>query len=323
MKKYPIKFNKIFVEKIWGGRDFEKALGMQLPDDKLYGESWELSVLKNGSSTIVNGEYQGKKLFELLEEHKSELVGEKIYARYGNQFPLLIKYLDINDKLSVQVHPNDGYALKHENSFGKAECWYIMSASHDAKLIFGLKEGVTKEEFVSKVSQNEFAGIFNEVRVQKGDFIYVEPGMVHATVQGSILIAEIQQSSDVTYRIYDFDRADAGGNKRALHIKESANVINFNLKNMNEKIQKSLDMKNGKLLDTEYFSVEKCTVEHKKSFKAKESFQILSVLDGKSIVECGNEKVALSVGETMLIPAKIPFEVVGNIAFLNSYIRCE
>jgi len=320
MKKYPIKFDKIFVEKIWGGREFEKSLGMTLPDEKLYGESWELSVLKNGASTIINGAYKGKKIFELLEMYGAEFVGEKVYQNYGTQFPLLIKYLDINDKLSVQVHPSDAYARRKENSFGKAECWYIMSASHDAKLIYGLREGVTREQFLSQVTCGNFSDIFNEVSVKKGDFIYVEPGMVHATVEGSILIAEIQQSSDVTYRIYDFDRADSKGVKRPLHIKESGEVIDFELKDMNSKIQHTLKIKNGVLLESEYFSIEKVTVEHNKKCLPKESFQILSVLEGEAIVECEGEKVALSQGETMLIPANCGYEVVGGIIYLMSSI---
>ena len=226
---YPLKFEKVFIEKVWGGREFEKSLNMTLPKDKNIGESWEVSAHPNGMGIVANGNLKGKTLQEILNEYKEKLVGEKVYKEYGNRFPLLIKYLDVNDRLSIQVHPDDEVALKKHNELGKSESWFIMEASKDAKLIMGMKKGVTKEEFLEKTAKNDFTGLFEEISVKKGDLIDINPGMVHASLEGSVLFAEIQENSDITYRIYDFDRVE-NGKKRELHLKDAADVIDFDAK---------------------------------------------------------------------------------------------
>lgn len=323
MKRYPLKFEKIFVEKIWGGRAFEETLHMSLPEDKLYGEAWELSALSQGTSRVAEGVYQGRTLNELVEEFSEEILGKSVVARYGKTFPLLIKYLDINDKLSVQVHPDDRYAMEHEKSFGKAECWYIMKASSDAKLIYGLQSGVSREQFMQKASEGAFEGLFQEVSVKTGDFIYIEPGTVHATLSGSILIAEIQQSSDVTYRIYDFEREDAQGKKRPLHLIQAGEVIAFNDHSSEREILSTNEKTQQQLLSTEYFNVEKCWVSGEREVSACESFQILSSLSGNATITCEGERVSFCVGETLLIPANCSFQVEGELSFLRSTISSK
>ncbi|MGL6120892.1 MAG: type I phosphomannose isomerase catalytic subunit, partial [Fusobacteriaceae bacterium] len=176
---YPLKFNKNLIKKIWGGRSFED-LGIELVDNELYGESWEVSSHKNGMSIVANGEFAGKSLQELLDNYKENLVGETVYEKYKEKFPLLIKYLDIHDKLSIQVHPDDSYALMTEGEYGKSETWYILDASPDATVIMGVKEGITKENFLKRFENEDFHSIFNIIKVKKGDFINVKPGLVHA-----------------------------------------------------------------------------------------------------------------------------------------------
>ncbi|MGL5175348.1 MAG: type I phosphomannose isomerase catalytic subunit, partial [Cetobacterium sp.] len=175
---YLLKFKKNLVEKVWGGRGFEKTLGFDLPTEELYGESWEVSCHPSGMSYVENGELEGQSLETLFQKFGKELVGDEIIDKYGEKFPLLIKYLDINDKLSVQVHPSDEYALRVEKEFGKSEVWYVMEASEDAKLILGLKPEITPEIYKEKVDKKDFTNLFNEVSVKKGDFIDVKPGVV-------------------------------------------------------------------------------------------------------------------------------------------------
>jgi len=197
-----MKFKKVFIEKVWGGREFETKLNMTLPENKNIGESWEISAHPNGMSIVENGPLAGKTLQEVYNEYKGKLVGEKVYNEYGKRFPLLIKYLDVNDRLSIQVHPDDEVANRKHNELGKSESWYIMEASDDAVLIMGMKPGITKEVFLEKAKNNDFSGMFEEISVKKGDLVDITPGMVHASLTGSVLFAEIQENSDVTYRIY-------------------------------------------------------------------------------------------------------------------------
>ena len=282
---YPMKFKKFFVEKVWGGREFETKLGMKLPEGKKIGESWEVSAHPHGMGIVENGALAGQRLDDIYKEYKGELTGKKVYEKYPNKFPLLIKYLDVNDRLSIQVHPSDEVALKKHNEFGKSESWYIMEASDDATLIMGMKPGITKEKFLEKVEKNDFDGLFEEKTVKKGDFIDITPGTVHASLKGSVLFAEVQQNSDVTYRIYDFDRIDENGKKRELHLQDSADVIDFG-KEVEIKNTDFDDSENGKdilrkhIIKKEYYSIDK--VKFADSFEDvnNESMTIYSVLEG-------------------------------------------
>lgn len=321
---YPLKFKKTLVKKVWGGRKFDTILNMDLPDENLYGESWEVSSHKGGLSYIENGEYSGKALIELIEEKKSEILGEEIIERFQGQFPLLIKYLDINDRLSVQVHPSDEYALKVEGEFGKSECWYVMEASDDATLILGIKDGVTKEIFKEKVDKKEFDGLFNTVKVKKGDFINLLPGVVHATSEGSILICEVQQNSDTTYRIYDFDRL-VDGKLRELHIDKALEVIDFEKQvqiTTSESRQKIslVGAQKEELVRGQYFNVDKYLIDGKFEDETNNNFKILSIIDGKGEIICDEKSYEISKGDTYFIPAKLKTTIVGKVEVLKSYL---
>lgn len=322
---YPIKFSKNFKEKVWGGRQFDLLLNMELPDSNNYGESWEVSSHKNGMSIVENGKYRGQTLEELITKMGKGILGEEIIDKYNDKFPLLIKYLDINDKLSVQVHPNDEYALRVEGEFGKYESWFIVDASEDAKIILGVDDGVTKEKFEKKVRKGDFSDLFKEVKVKKGDFIDVIPGVVHASLEGRIVICEVQQNSDTTYRIYDFDR-EVNGEKRELHIDKSLDVIDFSIVPVisaeNDRIKE--EFKNGyieKLSSNDYYKIDRIKLKDGTySPESYKNFKIQSIIDGKGYVLYGDKKIVLSKGDTYLIPANLLVTVTGDIEILESYI---
>ena len=313
---YPLKFKKVLIPKVWGGRNLQEKLGIELPDDRNFGESWEVSSHKNGMSEVENGYLSGRQLQSLLEEFKQELVGEEIYTKYGNRFPLLIKYLDVNDRLSIQVHPSDEYALNNHNELGKCESWFIMYASDDAKLIMGMKKGINKEKFLEKTKNNDFVDLFNVVSVKTGDIIDVIPGSVHASLEGSVIFAEIQENSDITYRIYDFDRLD-NGKKRELHLDRAAEVIDFNLipevRNTNfkdDEIRKNIS-------NTDFYSIDRIKIldEFEDSYK---NMLIYSILEGEGVIEYLGESLKVKKGETVLIPANIKVKVKGSLELLRS-----
>ena len=321
---YPLKFRRHLVEKVWGGRSFETVLGIPLPQGKDIGESWEVSSHKNGMSVVLEGEFKGKTLEELVKEYKESLVGENVYKKYGEKFPLLIKYLDVNDRLSVQVHPDDSYALVNEGEFGKSECWYIIDASVDAKLILGIRDGVERNEFIRKSKETDFQGLFNEVPVKKGDFINITPGLVHASLSGSVLLCEIQQSSDTTYRIYDFDRV-VNGKKRELHLDKAYDVIEFGKKPeiSGYEERKGKDLECGikeELVKSKYFSVERIIISGRYRDEVSKDFKIYSFIDGEGSILSQGKIYGVKKGDTYLIPANLDIEITGELEILKSWI---
>lgn len=318
MKLYPMIFSSVFKEKIWGGRALQDILGKELPQiDTLYGESWEASAHPNGLGIILNGEYKGKTLPELLEKHAELILGEKISKKYGTTFPLLLKFLDINDKLSIQVHPDDIYSIPVEKSFGKAECWYVISASPDAKLIMGMKQGLTAKEYTEKAEKNDFTEMFEEISVKSGDLVVIKPGMVHASLEGSILICELQQNSDITYRIYDFDRLE-NGVKRPLHIKKSADVIDFeaeaDIRHYGNSQEDILC-----LLDWEYFNLSRLILKGKINRPTNSAMKIYSILDGEINLYFDKEIYSLTKGSSFLLPANLEIILEGTGTILEAY----
>lgn len=316
---YPLRFNKVFIEKVWGGREFESKLGMKLPENKKIGESWEISAHPNGMSVIENGSLAGRTLQEVYDEYKGALVGEKVYKEYGQTFPLLIKYLDVNDRLSIQVHPNDEVALKKHNELGKSESWYIMEASDDALLIMGMKEGITKEKFLEKAENNDFTDMFEEITVKKGDLIDINPGMVHASLKGSVLFAEIQENSDITYRIYDFDREE-NGKKRELHIRDSAEVIDFKRKAevTNTDFAKGENRKN--IIRKKYYSIDRIKISDTFEDTNEDSMIIYSILEGEGSISSNGTVLNIRKGESLLVPPHIKVVLNGNLEILRTVI---
>lgn len=321
---YPIKFKKCFIDKVWGGRAFETVLGMTLPENRSIGESWEVSSHKNGMSIVENGEFAGMTLEALKDKYGAEILGKDVFERFEGKFPILIKYLDVNDRLSVQVHPSDEYALKVEGEFGKSECWYIIDASEDAKLILGLKPGMTRETFLEKSKNKDFKNMFNEVSVKKGDFIDITPGVVHASLEGSVLLCETQQNSDTTYRIYDFDRT-VNGVPRPLHLEKAADVINFGEVPVvtEESSRQNIKLRNcvkQELVRCKYFNVDKLKINGIFHDEISENFKVYSILEGEGDIIYNDIKYPVRKGDTYFIPANMNVLVDGNIEILKSFM---
>ena len=323
-KLYPLKFKKVFKKKIWGGRSFSEKLNMTLPTEELYGESWEVSSHKNGMSVVENGNLEGKSLEELFLEYKGDFVGGNIYYKYGEKFPLLIKYLDINDRLSVQVHPSDDYALSVEREFGKSESWYILEGSEDAKLIMGLKNEITPEIFAEKTKNKDFNDLFNIISVKKGDFINVTPGLIHASLEGSVVICEVQQNSDMTYRIYDFDRL-VDGKLRDLHLDKAMEVIDYeNTPQIStNETRKSVKIDGGskqEIIRDKHFNIDKLLLEEKFEDVDRDSFMIYFVLEGKGKLTCDGVIYPIKKGDTWYIPPKLEVAVEGKLEILKTFL---
>lgn len=309
---YPLKFTKVLKEKVWGGREFETFLGIPLEKGKTFGESWEVSAHPNGPSVVANGPWAGKTLPQLMDERGAELVGRSLFTRFQGKFPLLIKYLDIHDKLSIQVHPADEYSLAHEGEFGKSECWYILHASPDAELILGMAPGITAQAFAEKSKKGEWEGLFRSVKVATGDFIHVTPGTVHASLTGSVLICEVQQNSDTTYRIYDFDRLE-NGKLRPLHLDKALDVINFaeepRIFRAGTRTRKTLPGAVVEpLVKDPYYTVDRIEITDSFVQAAEERFLVYSVLEGTGRLIHGGKDYPVKAGETWFLPAGLGVE---------------
>ena len=303
---YPLKFTPIYKERIWGGINLRKVFGRHLPGDCI-GESWEISGHDSGSSIVTNGNLAGKNLNELLVGSKERLMGKK----FKNQiyFPLLIKIIDANEKLSIQVHPEDKYVYQVEGEAGKTEAWYVINAKEDAKIVYGLRKDISKEDFIKAVELNRIGDTLKIEPVVAGDMIFVPAGTVHALLEG-VMVYEVQQNSDTTYRVYDYDRVGDDGKKRELHIKKAIEVINF-------KEQPGCSFKsNG--IHCQYFDMEKMMIQGEKNEKTNNQFIIYCVTAGTGEVIYKDTIESLYAGETVLIPACLEdFKIKGNIELLK------
>src|ERR1700739_2128238 len=224
---YPLKFKTIFKDKIWGGQKIRTYLHKDFGSLPNCGETWEISGVKSDVSIVANGELEGKSLADLLEKYQGELVGNEVYKHFGNTFPLLVKFIDANDDLSIQVHPNDELAKKRHNSFGKTEMWYVIEADPGSTLISGFNQPMDEQKYLEKFNSGHLMDILNREDVKAGDVYFLPAGRVH-TIGKGLLIAEIQQTSDITYSIYDFDRVDDKGTKLELHTQEAIDAIDYN-----------------------------------------------------------------------------------------------
>lgn len=321
---YPLRFHKVLKEKVWGGRDFEAFLGLSLPAGRSFGESWEVSAHPNGPSVVAEGPWAGRTLPDLVAAEGPRLLGREVHRAYRGVFPLLIKYLDIHDKLSIQVHPDDAYALAHEGEFGKSECWYVLKASPDAQLVLGMAPGVTREVFAERSAAGRWEGLFREVAVAAGDFVHVVPGTVHASLRGSVLIAEIQQNSDTTYRIYDFDRLE-NGVKRPLHLDKALDVIGFaeepRLRRAGTRARQDRD---GTILEPlvsdPQYQVDRLEVSTTWTEPVEDRFKVLSILEGGGALIHAGKAYLCEEGQTWLLPAGLDVQIQGIVSLLRSTV---
>jgi len=307
-KLYPLKFNPILKPKIWGGTKLNKVLNKNLGKADDIGESWELSGVDGDVSVVSNGFLQGNTLNELLEIYMSELVGDKVFEKFGAEFPLLIKFIDANDDLSIQVHPNDELAHKRHDSFGKTEMWYVLQADKGSFLISGFKKDTSKDEYLKALKEKKVDQLLQKHEVTPGDVFFIPAGRVHAIGKG-ILLAEIQQTSDVTYRIYDYDRRDAQGNTRELHTDLALDAIDFSGGDQYKTEYEAHVNEVTQIVESPYFVTSLIDLTDgvlHKDFYHLDSFIILICVEGQGEINYYNDqKVTISMGETVLIPADL------------------
>ncbi|MBT8316177.1 MAG: class I mannose-6-phosphate isomerase [Lutibacter sp.] len=303
MLNYPLKFKPILKEKIWGGTKLITQFNKK-SDLQNIGESWEISDVDESVSIVSNGVLKDTSLRELLENYKSDLIGKNNYANFGNNFPLLIKFIDAEKDLSVQVHPNDKLSKARHNSFGKTEMWYIMQAEETARLILGFKEKLTPNQYISLLKDKNIVPVLNEVYVKSGDAFFIETGTVHSIGSG-VVLAEIQQTSDITYRIYDFDRVDDEGNERELHTELAIEALNLS-DNVEAKREYTKE-KNvlNEVVSCEYFKTNFIPLKGKTEldYSQIDSFIIFMCVEGSAEIKIFSATETIRLGETILIPS--------------------
>jgi len=313
--KQPLFLKPIFQERIWGGTRLRDVYGYDIPSEQT-GECWAISAHPNGQSVVINGEHTGKTLGELWQ-HRRELFGH--YP--GDVFPLLTKILDANADLSVQVHPNDGYAGQHENGeLGKTECWYIIDCKEGAEIIFG-HTAQTKEELLNHCEKGNWNHLLRRVPIKPGDFFYVPSGTIHALCEGT-LVLETQQSSDTTYRLYDYDRVDANGRKRELHLQKAIEVTTVPYEDpalhIIKEEREGVDITT--FVEADYFSVYKWDVNGAAMFDRRHPFLMVSVVDGEGSLIVNKEEHVWKKGDHFLIPATVDeFVVEGKAELIVSH----
>ncbi|SCL91281.1 mannose-6-phosphate isomerase, class I [Sporanaerobacter sp. PP17-6a] len=310
-----IFFEPVFKEKIWGG-DSLRNFGYNLPSDKT-GECWAFAAHHNGQSIVKNGEYKGKTLGDLWKNNR-ELFGNI----KGDKFPLLVKIIDAKDDLSVQVHPGNEYAFKNENGeSGKTECWYIMDCKKDSQLVLGVNAR-NKEELNEMIDNGRWNELLRTIPIKKGDFVFVPSGTVHA-LKGGTLVLEIQQNSDITYRLYDYDRRDSKGNLRELHIEKSKAAIEVPYvdKQFKPVVNKLKDIIETKLVKCDYFTVYKFDVKGNISLTQNHPFMLFSIIDGEGNLTVNEKIYKIKKGDHFMLPKGVTSYILeGKISLIVSYI---
>ena len=323
MINYPIKFNPILKDKIWGGEKLKTVLNKETSLNNI-GESWELSSVDGDISQVSNGVLKGQLLTQLIEEYKGDLVGEKVYEQFGNKFPLLFKFIDAKENLSIQLHPNDEIAKKLHNSFGKTEMWYVMDADESSELNIGFSEKMTPEKYKQAIENKNILEKLNFEKVTKGDSFFIKEGLVHAIGAGC-LIAEIQQTSDITYRIYDWDRVDDQGNERELHTDLALEALDYNAVGANKCQYEKEVNKPSNIASCEYFTTNYIKINDlfTRDLSAIASFTVYICVGGNGSIQIDDDTETIKRGETVLIPAntkEIKIEA-SEIELLEVYIK--
>ena len=311
----PLFLKPVFKERIWGGTTLHTEFGYEIPTDQT-GECWAISAHSNGPSVVENGPYAGKSL-DVLWREQPELFGNPEEA----VFPLLTKILDANMDLSVQVHPEDSYALVHENGdLGKTECWYILDCKEDADMIFG-HNAQSKEELIEQIQEGNWNGLLRRVKIKPGDFFYVPSGTIHALCEGT-LVLETQQSSDTTYRVYDYDRRDLEGNLRELHLEKAIDVTTVPHRGagVTPKVEKQENATITTFVESEFFTVYKWDVTGKATFQFDEKYLLLSVINGEGAIIHNGESYRLNKGMHTILPVGFgEFQLDGNLELIISH----
>ncbi|GAA4905510.1 type I phosphomannose isomerase catalytic subunit [Mucilaginibacter defluvii] len=321
---YPLKFKTIYKDKIWGGQKIHTYLNKDFGNLPNCGETWEISGVKSDVSVVANGALEGRSLADLLEEYKGELVGEKVYERFGNTFPLLVKFIDANEDLSIQVHPDDKLAKERHNSFGKTEMWYVIEADPGSTLITGFNQEVNEQVYLEKFNSGHLTDILNREDVTAGDIYFLPAGRVH-TIGAGLLIAEIQQTSDITYRIYDFDRVDDKGNKRELHVEEALAAIDYKFYPEYKTAYEHTQNEVVEAVSCQYFttSVLDFTEGTTRDYSSIDSFVIHVCVAGAYTIKYDGGTLDVKMGDSILLPKNInqvEITTEGGFKILESYV---
>ncbi|MBK9355833.1 MAG: class I mannose-6-phosphate isomerase [Bacteroidales bacterium] len=306
---YPLKFQPVLKDKIWGGSKIRTVLGIDFAPLPNCGEAWVMSGVEGNQTAIVNGFLSGNDLNELVEIYMGDLVGDAVYERFGNEFPILVKFIDAAEYLSIQVHPDDELAAKRNIGYGKSEMWYIIDADPGSELISGFSQKVDKAVYLEKLEDKTLREILNFEKVKKGDVFYMPAGRVHALGPG-IFLAEIQQTSDTTYRIYDWDRVDSEGKSRELHVEEALDAIDFNVYDDYKSAYEPKKNGSANLVASPFFTTNLIELDKAlaKDYSELDSFVIYVCVEGSvTVVHNGltEAQVRISQGEALLLPASI------------------
>ncbi len=300
---YPLKFQPILKERLWGGTKLKDVLGKPIEND-ITGESWELSTVKGDVSIIANGNLVGISLQELIDENAEAVLGKSVVKRFGTDFPILIKFIDAKKDLSIQLHPNDELAKERHDSFGKTEMWYVMDADKDANLIVGFNKDVTKAEYTKSLQNDTLLDLLNYESVKEGDTFFINTGKIHAIGAG-VLLAEIQQTSDVTYRVFDFNRRDKNGNLRELHTDLALDAIDYSKKDDFKVDYSSKENVVNTMVDCPYFKTNflEFSLDFEQNVSQRDSFTILMCVGGSAEIENDFGSASIQKGETVLVAA--------------------
>lgn len=300
---YPFKFNPILKERLWGGTKLKDVLGKEIPNE-ITGESWEISTVPGDVSIVSNGELAGTSLQELIDHNGEDVLGKSVVERFGKEFPILIKFIDAKQDLSIQLHPNDELARERHNSFGKTEMWYIMNADEDASLIVGFNKDVSKEEYAKSLEDDSLLTLLNYEKVKEGDTFFINTGKIHAIGAG-VLLAEIQQTSDVTYRVFDFNRRDKNGNLRELHTEQALDAIDYEKKDDFKVVYDREEDVVNDMVTCPYFTTNyiDLTKDLEQDISNRDSFTIYMCVGGSVAIANEHGSVTIQNGETALVTA--------------------
>ncbi len=303
MKLYPFKFQPILKERLWGGTKLKEVLGKPIVSD-ITGESWELSAVQGDISIVANGTLSGTPLQEIIDEEPEALLGKDVVRRFGKDFPILIKFIDAKQDLSIQLHPNDKLAKERHNSFGKTEMWYVMDADPGANLIVGFNKNVTREEYSKSLENDSLLDLLNYEQVEEGDTFFINTGKIHAIGAG-VLLAEIQQTSDITYRVFDFNRKDKNGNLRELHTDLALDAMDYTKKDDFKVVYDKKSNVVNTMVECPYFKTNYLNLTQTLNLDVskRSSFTILMCVDGSAEISTNTGSVEIKKGETVLVPA--------------------
>lgn len=300
--KAPLSFKPYLKSVIWGGNKICEYKGIAQPEANI-GESWEISAVDGHVSEVESGEYAGQTLTQLIDRFGTQLLGQRIFEKYNGKFPLLVKLIDANDNLSVQVHPDDELAMARHNSLGKTEMWYIIAAERDARIYAGLSKKISPEEYERKVADGSFTDVLATHSSEPGDVFFLPAGRVHAIGAGNLL-AEIQESSDITYRIFDYNRKDANGNTRELHTSQAKDAIDYTVYDNYKSDSPADTTANAEIVNCSHFTVNRLLVDGEMTAEFDPgAFTVVMCIKGDATVECADGAATLSQGQTILIPA--------------------